>query len=237
MRRRVTLGLGVAGIFLAGLLAGGVLSGVLPAFASNNASSATGAANTKGDYCALYEQTLASKLNVKTADLEQANSEALQTVIKQMYADGKITSQQESKLLQQATSLKSGACSRLAALAGKARHGGAGKANAALAGARQAIEAQVAPTLHLTAAQLDSDLKAGQTVSDIAAAQKVNLSDVSKAYLSAVQSQLSKAVSAGMLTQAQSDALYSRVQQAANAGHFPLLERGGIGAAAALGQA
>ena len=211
-----------------------MVSGVLPAFASSGTGSANPAATTtKGDYCALYEQTLANELNTSTSKLEQANSDALQAVIKQMYADKKITAQQEAKLLQQAANLKSGACAHLGALAGRARGGAAGTAGtagaakSALAGARQAIEAQVAPALHLTVTQLDGDLKAGQAVSAIASAQKVDLATVKSAYLGAVQSELSKAVSAGTVSQQQSDALYSRIQQAANAGHFPLLERGG----------
>lgn len=238
MRKRLALGLGAAGIFVVGLVAGALMvSGVLPAFASSGTGSANPAATTtKGDYCALYEQTLANELNTSTSKLEQANSDALQAVIKQMYADKKITAQQEAKLLQQAANLKSGACAHLGALAGRARGGAAGAAGtagtagaakSALAGARQAIEAQVAPALHLTVTQLDGDLKAGQAVSAIASAQKVDLATVKSAYLGAVQSELSKAVSAGTVSQQQSDALYSRIQQAANAGHFPLLERGG----------
>jgi hypothetical protein len=237
MRKRLALGLGAVGIFVVGLVAGALMvSGVLPAFASSGTGSANPATTTtKGGYCALYEQTLANELNTSTSKLEQANSDALQAVIKQMYADKKITAQQETKLLQQAANLKSGACTHLGALARRARRGaagtagtaGAGAAKSALAGARQAIEAQVAPALHLTVTQLDGDLKAGQTVSAIASTQKVDLATVKSTYLSAVQSELGKAVSAGTLTQPQSDVLYSRIEQAANAGHFPLLERGG----------
>jgi hypothetical protein len=228
MRKRVTWGLGIAGVFLAGLLAGSIVSGALPVFASSNASSASGAAKTKADYCMLYEQTLAKNLNVSTSDLEKANANALQTVINQMASDGAITPQQKTQMEQRLASLKSAPCAHLGALAGGGKHG-AGHANGALAGARQAIVAQVAAALHLSASQLDSDLKAGQTVSAITSAQKADPSAVKSAYLSAVQGQLAKAVSAGTLTQAQSDAVYAKIQAAANAGHFPLLERGNGG--------
>jgi hypothetical protein len=240
MRKRVIWGLGIAGVFLAGLLVGGIVSGALPAFASSNATSASGAAKTKADYCALYEQTLAKDLNVSTSDLEKANADALQAVINQMASDGKITAQQKTQLEQQLGSLKSAPCSHLGALAGFGRHGAraGGQTKGALAGARQAIVTQVAAALHLSASQLESDLKAGKTISAIASAQKVDPSAVKSAYLSAVQSQLAKAVSAGMLTQTQSDAMYAKIQAAANAGHFPLLERGygGMGGAGMMGQ-
>src|SRR5215831_17790831 len=100
MHKRVLLGLGIAGVFLAGLLVGGIVSGALPAFASSNAGSASGAAKTKADYCALYEQTLAKDLKISTSDLEKANADALQAVINQMASDGKITAQQKTQLEQ-----------------------------------------------------------------------------------------------------------------------------------------
>jgi hypothetical protein len=228
MRKRVTLGLGVAGIFLAGLLAGALVSGALPAFASSNGTGATAASTpattTNTDYCALYEQTLTKNLNVSASAWEKANSQALQAVINQMAKDGKIDAQQQAKLNQQAASLGTSTCTKLADLIRQHRRE-MNQANGALAGAHAAIVAQVAPTLHLTSDQLESDLKNGQTVSQIAAAQKVNMSDVKAAYLSAVQAQLAKAVSAGTLSQQQSTAIYQKMENAANSGHFPLLEQ------------
>src|SRR6185437_15709071 len=93
----------------------------------------------------------------------------------------------------------------------------------ALGPARSAIASAVAGALKISTSTLDSDLAVGQTIPQIAAAQKVNLSDVNTAYLNAVKSQLSSAVSAGTITQAQSDAAYSKVQQAVQSGNYPLL--------------
>jgi hypothetical protein len=223
--------LGVAGIFVAGLLAGSLASGVLPAFAANGTgatATSTAATTTKSDYCALYEQTLASQLNISTSALEKGNSAALQAVINQMAKDGKIDAQEQAKLNQQVTTAGTSLCSKVASVIREQsgqNHSGQG----ALAGARQAVMAQVATTLHLTTTQLQSDLNSGQTVSQIASAQKVQVNDVKATYLSTLQAQLAKAVSAGTLSQQQSNAIYQHFESAANSGHFPLLDHGAHG--------
>jgi hypothetical protein len=223
------VGLGVAGIFLVGLVAGSLVSGALPAFASENANgpsaTSTPATRTKSDYCTLYEQALANGLKIKTSVLEQANSAALQAVINQLYKDGKIDAQQEAKLKQQATSSSTSPCANLSDVIWQ--HSGQGhQGNGALAGAYQAVVAQVASTLHLTTTQLQSDLDSGQTVTQIASAQKVDISVVKAKYLSTLQAQLAKAVSAGKLSQQQSSAIYQRFENAANSGQFPFLDHG-----------
>jgi hypothetical protein len=227
MRTRVSVGLGVAGIFVAGLVAGSLVSGTLPAFAAKNGATAnatsTPATKATTDYCALYEHTLAGELNISTSTLEKDNSAALQAVINQLYKDGKIDAQQQTQLNQQAASSSTSACTKLASVI-RQHSGQSHQGQGALAGARQAVVAQVANTLHLTTSQLESDLNAGQTVSQIASAQKVQVNDVKAAYLSTLQAQLAKAVSAGTLSQQQSSAIYQDFANAANGGHFPLLD-------------
>lgn len=229
MRKRVGWGLAISGVFLAGLLAGMIFSGALPVFASN--SSANNArANTKGDYCQLYEQTLLKNLpGVSQSQLEQANAAAIQAVIDQMAKDGKITDAQKSALEQKAAQLKSHPCAHLGALVGHGagKHGAGGPAGnlgADLKGARQAIVASVASAIGISPDTLNTDLANGQTLSQIAGAK---LSAAHDAYLSAVKAQLAQAVSSGKITQAQSDMASNAIQQAVSNGHYPLLERGG----------
>src|SRR5262249_57088346 len=88
--------------------------------------------------------------------------------------------------------------------------------------AREAIEAAVAGKLNLTTQALDADLAAGKTIPDIAKAQHVALADVNAAYLDAAKAQLAQAVSAGLLTQQQSDKVSALLQQAVNSGHSPV---------------
>ncbi len=233
MRRRMTLGLAIGGVFVAGLLLGGMMSGILPALAAsqNQSPQHTSAAKTttKADiqaYCQLYEQTLAKDLNVPESQLEQANAQAVQAVIDQMAKDGKITAAQKTQLEQAAAQIKSSPCTQLGALGNLARQHSNGLGQ--LEGAHQAVVQSVANALHLSADTLTSDLAKGQTISQIASAQHVSIDSVNAAYLGAVQTQLKQVVNSGMLSQAQSDMLYSKLKQAVQSGHYPLLERGGF---------
>src|SRR5215470_2928358 len=96
MRKRVLFGLAGGGIFAAGLLIG-MLSNGFSVFASSGSPSNTTSTAANGNYCQLYAQTLAHDLHVSTTQLQQANQDALQKVIDQVFADGKITAAQKSK--------------------------------------------------------------------------------------------------------------------------------------------
>jgi hypothetical protein len=65
------------------------------------------------------------------------------------------------------------------------------------------LVAQIAPGLHLTAAQLQADLQKGQTLSQIAQAQKVSESQLHTIVISAIQTVLQQAQQAGKITQVQ----------------------------------
>jgi hypothetical protein len=91
-----------------------------------------------------------------------------------------------------------------------------------------------AKSLNLTVTQLAAQLKAGQTLTSLAVIQKVNLETVKSAVLGDLKAQLSEAVKAGKLTQAQAD---QRLAQAGTQANFGLdggrgstgSERGGKG--------
>jgi hypothetical protein len=224
MRKRIIMGVAGAGLVLVGILAGFILSGGVPVFASRNyATGASVSQATPGgnatSYCQLYIQTLANQLGVSESKLESANSVALQTVIKQMAKDGTITSQQESNLLQKVQQYGSAPCSHLNQFAHWAR----GNHYQMLAGARQSIVTAVAASLGISSSTLESDLKAGQTVPEIAKARNVSLSAVNAAYLGAVKSVLSQAVSKNEITQDESNTIYGHIAAAVNAGRYPLL--------------
>jgi hypothetical protein len=230
MRKRIIMAVAGSILFLAGILAGVIISGSIPAFASKNTSSTVNVSqshsSTATGYCQLYEQTLASKLGVSESKLESANSAALQAVITQMAKDGKLTSQQANMLAQLVQEYSSQPCSHINQLLKLAKGGNAGALNQILAGARQSVESAVAVSLGISTETLKSDLAAGQTIPQIAKANGKSLSAVNKAYLTSIQGLLSQAVSKGYLTQDQSNSLYSRVTAAVNAGHYPLLEGG-----------
>jgi hypothetical protein len=68
-----------------------------------------------------------------------------------------------------------------------------------------------ASALHLSTADLQSALRSGKTLSDLETQQKVSDSDVKAAMKNAAKGVLDNAVKAGTITQAQADALLSRV--------------------------
>ena len=227
MRKRIIMGVAGASLILVGIFAGFIVSGGIPVFASRNSDIAASVSQaTPGNatsYCQFYEQTLAKQLGVSESKLESANSAALQTVIKQMAKDGTITSQQETKLLQTVQKYGSQPCSHLNQFA----HWAKGNNHHSLAEARHSIMTPVAARLGISTSTLESDLKAGQTIPEIAKAHNVSLSAVNSAYLGAVKSLLSQAVSKKEITQDESNTIYSHVTASVNAGRYPLL--GGAG--------
>jgi hypothetical protein len=232
MGKRIVLGVAGVTLFMAGILAGVFVSGGIPAFARSTSATTTLTAqsSTPTGYCQLYEQTLASQLGVSETKLENANSAALQAVINQMAKDGKISSKQQSLLLQALQEYSSKPCSHINQLLNMAKKGNSGELQQLLAGARQSVEPPVAAKLGISTQTLDSDLAAGQSITQIAAARHVALSSVNQAYLGAVQTLLTQAESQGYLTKDQSSAIYSQVSAAVQSGHYPLLESGRKGA-------
>ena len=225
MRRRIIYGAAGVGIFVVGLLAGMITSGGLPVFASSNSGTPATTTATKGDYCQLYIQTLANDLKVTPSKLTQSNQAALDAVVNQMAADGKITAAQKSKLEKAITNIGSNPCAYLNKMIQHARQG---KAAQVLGATRTKLIDAVAPALNLTPATLQADLKAGQTIPAIAKTQNVPIATVNTAYLNEVQALLAKAVSSGMLSQVQSTAISQQISTMVSAGHYPLLEKSGL---------
>jgi hypothetical protein len=237
--KRWALVLAGGGLFLAGLLIGGLTSGNLFAFAATGSSAHTNihtngiaaAAATPGvstqdiaKYCQTYEQTVASELHVSTEALEKANADGLQAVLDDLQKDGKITTEQKTAIEQKLALIKSQPCQNLAQLKGSG--GPSAAQQQALTTARTAILNAVASALNLSPSTLQGDLTAGQTILALAQTQHVALDTVNSAYLNAVKAQLAQAVSSHMLTQPQSDLAYGAIQQAVAAGRYPLLEKG-----------
>lgn len=222
--KKILLGLAGGGLLVVGVLAGMIFGDNLRTLAAGG-SPATATPGNQASYCQLYLQTLASDLGVSADKLKSANQDAAQKVINQLASDGKISATQKNELTQALQKYADSPCAFVNLHA--ARKGLTSDVKRALAPARAAVESAVAGSLKISTSTLESDLAAGQTIPQIATAQKVNLSDVNTAYLNAVKSQLASAVSSNAITQDQSNALYTRVQQAVQKGHYPLLEMGG----------
>lgn len=232
MRKRTMMGLAGAALLLVGLVGGIVIGSQMTAHAASATHTRVTAA--KGDYCALYEQTLANQLGVSTTALEQANANAIQQTLTQMRNDGELTQVEVNAIEKLVQEYASQPCAKLkSALSQMGSHSGTGDADTAqlqtmVKGLRGLLENAVAPKLNLTATALDADLANGQTIQQLVSARHVNLADVSAAYLSAARSLLGMAVSNGTITQAQSDFVYQMLSHAVASGHFPLLDKGGM---------
>jgi hypothetical protein len=163
----------------------------------------------------------------------------LQAVISKMYADGKITQAQEAQAQQELKQYASNPCAAIQAAATAKGAANTSGHSQAISAARATIATAVAGALHTSSASLQSELSAGKTVAQITTEKGASKSAVDAAYLSAVQSQLAKAVSDGALTQSQSDMAYSFIQQSVSSGHYPLLDKdsGAFGAMLPAGMA
>jgi predicted PurR-regulated permease PerM len=76
-----------------------------------------------------------------------------------------------------------------------------------------AIQSSVAQGLHLSVTQLQADLKAGQTLSQIATAQNISATQLQTILSGAVQPYLNSAVTAGTLKQKQETAFLNNLQK------------------------
>jgi hypothetical protein len=234
MRQRILVSVGGAALLALGLVVGIIVGPSLQALAAGNQPAQPRVA--KGDYCGLYMQTVEDELGKTQAQLTTANKDAMQKVIDQMYADGKITRTQKTQAEQQLAKYASDPCAALKQMATQRQTGqGQGTQAQAVTAARAQIEAATAKALGLTQAQLRSDLAKGETVAQLTKAQGVQKSAVDSAYLGAVQALLKQAIAGGNMTQAQSDMAYSYLKSAVAQGHYPLLDKGGAGMMAGFG--
>ena len=198
--------IGGGAIFLIAAIAfGAFFAGPLLASANSSSTASSASSSATNPYCEQYLQDLANRLHVSVTTLQQDKQSARVDVLNQMVKDGKLTQAQATAIEQRMQSHQ--ACT------GK----GNGKvahlvANQFLSKYRGQIENSVAAGLHLTSAQLTAKLQAGQSLSQIATAQKVSSAQLHTIVTSAIQSALNTAVSKGDLTQAEASSFTQYLQ-------------------------
>ncbi len=204
MKRFLLIG-GSSLLLLLGILIGAVYGSSRTANANSTTSaattsavSATSASNTTNDYCSQFQKDFASKLGISSDKLKTAESGAASDTIDQMVKDGKITKAQADQIK-----------AKLGDATACQFKGNGGNGNTFNMQKLQqylvAAEAQVAKGLGISSADLTSQLQAGKSLHDIATAHKVSDTQLKTLLNNAIQSELKSAVSAGDLTQAQSD--------------------------------
>lgn len=154
-----------------------------------------------GDACTAYFKHLSDRLGIKDqAKVQKAATDALNDTLKDQVAKGVLTQAQADKV---AAHTKQGSlCSGLLSGGPAGGHGSRGPHGANIMGGY--LEAAAA-ALNLSPEVLKKDLKAGQTLSQVAAAQNVSEDDFKAKIRASIKARLDPQVAAGKLTQAQED--------------------------------
>jgi hypothetical protein len=196
MKKKILLiGGGSALLFLC-MLFGAFFAGPLLASA-HSITTTSSAATTASTPCQQYQQNLANSLHVSTSTLHQDQVAAREAVVAQEVKDGQLTQAQANTIDKRLESNQ--ACS--------GKHQGLrlqkGILRQTLKGEQSTLLGQIASGLHLSTTQLQSDLQQGQTLNQIAKAQKVTKSQLHTIVLNAANAALSQAQKAGTITAAQ----------------------------------
>ena len=201
---------GGSALLVAAIVFGAFFAGPLLASAhtgqSNTPAAGTPTSTTTNPYCEQYLQDLANRLHVSVSTLQQDKLGAAEDVIAQMVKDGKLTQSQ-------ATAIENRLQSHQACTGKGNGLFGRGVVLSSLKQYLPSVENQVAQGLNLTASQLTTDLKNGQSLNQIATAQHVSSAQLHTIVLNAVQSAVNQAVKDGNLTQAQANAFMTALQQ------------------------
>ena len=171
----------------------------------------------------LFLDNLATALKVQRSALDSAIASAGGSTADAAVKQGTLTQAQADALKARIQAGDLGAL-----FGGRGGPGGLGGAHE-LGGVKQAMLDAAAKALNMTTAELQTQLRSGQTLAQLAQAHNTTEQAVVSAALAAAKTQLDQAVSGGSLTQAQADAIYAQLQQQ-GANLFTPHGRGGHGA-------
>jgi ribosomal protein S13 len=182
----------------------GVAALVVGAVAVNAATPSTG---TGTNYAQVFVSKLAAILHLTPTQTQNDLKQAELQTIDQMVKDGKITQAQADALKSRINSGEG------LGFGFPFRHGGAFPDRTLFRDLRTAELNAVAGALHMTPADLQSQLRSGKTLSDLEQAKGVSDSAVRSADHNAAKTVLDAAVKAGTITQSQENAILSRIDQ------------------------
>jgi hypothetical protein len=211
MRNMKTLG--IAGGLVAAALVGGTLINAAFAAPSTSSPSSLAAELAKGDYCTAWQKAFADKLGVAVGDLLPAAKAASDAAIDAAVAAGDLTSARGAALKAKVDAFQGDGCRFFGHPFLGIGHG------PKLAFAGDLLGA-AAKALGIQPAALMQSLRNGDSLKDVAAAQKKDYAAVSKAVHDAAKAALDKAVAAG-LAQARADEILSKLDAALASGDFP----------------
>lgn len=162
-------------------------------------------------YAELALQSFEGQLGLDDAKLNAAFTSSASDTLDQVVKDGVITSVQAAQIN---TFLKDGVTGLIARLKAFSPKFGLGQNRAGGRPASAALSpASLAAAMGLSSADLETDLKAGKSIADIAKERNVDLQTVKNTVLTKAKSELDAAVSGGQLTQSQADQEYQALSQ------------------------
>jgi hypothetical protein len=180
------------------------------------------------DYSKTFLAKLSGTLGVDQAKLEAAIKTAGNATVDEMLKNQDITKTQAEQLRTQVGQGRLGIWERSGDRDGKpgmgrggfgGRDGGMDRGIGANISQISLLES-AAKALKLTSVELDTKLRAGETLTSLATIQKVSLESVKTAVLANLKSQLDAAVKAKTITQAQADEVLARATANPNFGLF-----------------
>ncbi|GAC1647897.1 MAG: hypothetical protein NVS4B8_20780 [Herpetosiphon sp.] len=190
----------------AAALAAGLVLGAAagPGFHSTQVSAQTQPAAKTGTLQSLFFDKLATALHIQRPALDTAISTASKDAAAAAVQQGTLTQAQADALNQRVQG------GDLGVLLDEHE----GKGGFPMMGAvQQAMVDAAAKTLGITSSELRTQLQSGQTIAQLAQSHNTTEQAVTTAALAAAKGQLDATVKAGTITQAQADAIYSRLQQ------------------------
>jgi len=192
------------------LPAAGLAALIVGVAAVEAAPSPSASPTTSKNYAQVFVDKLAGILHLTPTQTTDALKQAQLQTVDQMLKDGQITQQQAD-----AMKARINAGQGLGPIGGFGRHGGGFggfKGNGALMQSLTTAQLNAAASaLHMSTASLQSALRSGKSLTDLETQQKVSDSAVKTAMKNAAKGVLDNAVKAGTITQAQADALLSRL--------------------------
>ena len=156
-------------------------------------------------YANLFLTAFESRLGIDDAKLDAAFQAAVSDAGGQAVKDDVITAAQAA----QANHFAQMGVRQLATFAGKMPFGMLGGLRGPLGGMLQ--PAAIAEVLGISSSDLEAQLKAGQSIAEIAAAHHLDLAQVKQGILAQFKQKLDAAVQSGALTQAMADQIYTKV--------------------------
>lgn len=196
---------------LTGALALGLGLGLVSQAAVTSAQTTPTAEATTGtsSLASRFLDQLAAALGVQRAALDSAMGSAASDTLAAAVADGTLSQERADALAARAQAGDYGAL-----LGGRGGPGGPGgrHGGARVEGLHTAMTEAAAQALGISADELRTALRDGQTVAELAAANGTTEQAVTDAALAAAKTQLDAAVAAGTLTQADADTIYADLE-------------------------